>query len=35
MKKELIEGKKYQVAFFFPNAISPYRRFADCIKIQW
>jgi hypothetical protein len=22
MKKELIEGKKYQVAFFFPNAIS-------------
>jgi hypothetical protein len=33
MKKELIEGKKYQVAFF-PKCYLPYRRFADCIKIQ-
>jgi hypothetical protein len=35
MKKELIEGKKIPGCFLFPKCYLPYRRFADCIKIQW
>jgi hypothetical protein len=34
MKKELIEGKKYQVAFFSQNAIS-LTEDLQSIKIQW